>query len=89
MMFRLFLLFICIASLPVQAAKITPAPPQVAARAYIVMDADTGKVIMASREGERFPPARLTKRRTIYSPVGDRTHGDGRKQHRWAVPGKA
>ena len=94
MMFRLFLLSICITSLPVQAAKITPAPPQVAARAYIVMDADTGKVIMASREGERFPPASLTKMMTSYILEGELTKGNVSKNDlvpvsvkAWPAPG--
>ena len=93
-MFRLFFLSICIASLPVQAAKITPAPPQVAARAYIVMDADTGKVIMASREGERFPPASLTKMMTSYILEGELTKGNVSKNDlvpisvkAWRTPG--
>ncbi|WP_261843869.1 D-alanyl-D-alanine carboxypeptidase family protein [Aliamphritea ceti] len=70
MISRLFkpflLLFIAIVALPLQAATLVPAPPQIAARAYIVMDADTGRVILSSRENERFPPASLTKMMTSY-----------------------
>ncbi|SER16325.1 D-alanyl-D-alanine carboxypeptidase (penicillin-binding protein 5/6) [Amphritea atlantica] len=89
LMFRLFLLSICLSSLPVQAAKITPAPPQVAARAYIVMDADTGKVIMASREDERFPPASLTKMMTSYILEGELTKGNISKNDMVPVSVKA
>nr|WP_236014111.1 D-alanyl-D-alanine carboxypeptidase family protein [Marinobacterium alkalitolerans] len=48
------------------ASALIPAPPQVAARAYLVMDADTGHLIAADRETERFPPASLTKMMTSY-----------------------
>jgi len=64
--FFLFLFSIfCLFSLSVQAALI-PAEPQIAARAYLVMDADTGKVIAAKDEREPFPPASLTKMMTAY-----------------------
>lgn len=62
---RTLLLLVAVV-VPAQAATIIPAPPQIAARAYIVMDADTGKVIMSDREHERFPPASLTKMMTSY-----------------------
>ncbi len=81
-------------ALPVQAVKITPAPPQVAARAYIVIDADTGKVIMASREEERFPPASLTKMMTSYILESELTKGNISKSDlvpvsvkAWRAPG--
>ncbi|MDF2181719.1 D-alanyl-D-alanine carboxypeptidase family protein [Neptuniibacter sp. CAU 1671] len=64
--FFLFLFsFFCLFSLSVQAALI-PAEPQIAARAYLVMDADTGKVIAAKDERDPFPPASLTKMMTAY-----------------------
>lgn len=51
----------------VQAASpMIPAAPQVAATAYLVMDADTGKVILESQADERFAPASLTKMMTSY-----------------------
>ncbi|MFW1676614.1 D-alanyl-D-alanine carboxypeptidase family protein [Pontibacter sp. JAM-7] len=52
-------------TLPAQAALI-PAEPQIAARAYLVMDADTGKIIAAKDQGKPFPPASLTKMMTAY-----------------------
>lgn len=55
------------AILPLQAAQVLmPSAPQVAASAYLVMDADTGKVILAKNENERFAPASLTKMMTSY-----------------------
>jgi len=47
-------------------SSLIPAPPQIAARAYLVMDADTGHIIASDREDERFPPASLTKMMTSY-----------------------
>lgn len=47
-------------------ASMIPAPPQIAARSYIVMDAATGQVILAKNEHERYPPASLVKIMTSY-----------------------
>lgn len=49
----------------VQASMI-PAPPQIAARSYLVMDAATGQVILSKDEHERYPPASLVKIMTSY-----------------------
>lgn len=70
------LLLAMVIILPAQAASLIPAPPQVAARAYMVMDADTGKVIMSSREAERFPPASLTKMMTSYIIAAELAKGN-------------
>ena len=48
------------------ANELIPAAPQIAARAYLVIDADTGKVITSHKADERFPPASLTKMMTSY-----------------------
>ena len=53
----------------VQAKAVTPlipAEPQIAATSYLVMDADTGKIIAAKNEHGRFEPASLTKMMTAY-----------------------
>ncbi|MDI3323010.1 D-alanyl-D-alanine carboxypeptidase family protein [Pontibacterium granulatum] len=50
----------------VQASSLIPAAPQIAARAYVVMDADTGKVIAQKNADTAFPPASLTKLMTSY-----------------------
>ncbi|WP_299180258.1 D-alanyl-D-alanine carboxypeptidase family protein [uncultured Neptuniibacter sp.] len=46
--------------------RLIPAEPQIAATAYLVMDADTGKIIAAKNENEQFAPASLTKMMTAY-----------------------
>lgn len=57
--------FITMLSLPLQAAQV-PAPPQLAATAYLVMDAQTGDVLVESGADGRFAPASLTKMMTSY-----------------------
>jgi D-alanyl-D-alanine carboxypeptidase (penicillin-binding protein 5/6) len=48
------------------AAAIVPPPPQVAARAWILMDAQSGHVLVEHNADERMPPASLTKLMTSY-----------------------
>lgn len=45
---------------------IIPPPPQVAASSYLLMDADTGKVLVEHNAHEPLPPASLTKIMTSY-----------------------
>jgi D-alanyl-D-alanine carboxypeptidase (penicillin-binding protein 5/6) len=56
------------AATPAQAQQqpIVPAPPAVAARAWILVDADSAKVIMEHLADERMAPASLTKMMTGY-----------------------
>lgn len=60
------MMLMLVASTAQAVSALIPAPPQVAARAHLVMDADTGHIIAANREHERFPPASLTKMMTSY-----------------------
>lgn len=70
-------LFILIAALPWQAvaeqtapapSPVTaiPGPPALAAKAYVMMDADSGRILAAQNEHERMAPASLTKILTSY-----------------------
>ncbi len=43
-----------------------PAPPQLAAKSYVLMDAATGKVLVENNGDQRLPPASLTKLMTAY-----------------------
>lgn len=45
---------------------IIPTPPMLNARAYILIDADSGKIIAEKNSTERLPPASLTKMMTLY-----------------------
>jgi len=50
----------------VSAEPIIPAAPQLAATAYLLMDAETGQILVAHNEHEKMPPASLTKLMTSY-----------------------
>ena len=61
------LLFLFVVCVPAQAAPaIIPAPPQLAATAYLLLDAKTGKVLVEQNSEQRLPPASLTKIMTSY-----------------------
>ncbi|WP_137820123.1 D-alanyl-D-alanine carboxypeptidase family protein [Pseudomonas sp. 2FG] len=64
---RLSLLVLLIATPAAWAAEqVVPAPPQLAAKAYVLMDAASGNVLVASNGDQRLPPASLTKLMTAY-----------------------
>ncbi len=48
------------------APVIIPAPPQVAAKAYLLIDVVTGEVLIEENADEQLPPASLTKMMTAY-----------------------
>ncbi|MNF29416.1 D-alanyl-D-alanine carboxypeptidase DacC precursor [compost metagenome] len=43
-----------------------PAPPQLAAKSYVLLDAATGQVLVENNGDQRLPPASLTKLMTAY-----------------------
>ena len=49
-----------------QAKVLIPAPPQLAASAWILLDANTGKILVEHNSDEQLPPASLTKMMTSY-----------------------
>jgi D-alanyl-D-alanine carboxypeptidase (penicillin-binding protein 5/6) len=64
---RLFLtLSLLVFGFGAQAASILPAPPQVAATAYLLVDANSGAVLAESNADVPLPPASLTKMMTAY-----------------------
>ncbi|MAX31631.1 MAG: serine-type D-Ala-D-Ala carboxypeptidase [Halomonadaceae bacterium] len=72
-MSALLLCLLCFA-LPLQAQEVDspqpqtliPSPPSLAASSWILMDADTGEVLVSHNADERLPPASLTKLMTAY-----------------------
>lgn len=50
----------------VAANPLIPAPPQIAAKAYLLLDAHSGKVLVQENADLRLPPASLTKMMTSY-----------------------
>ena len=51
---------------PLNLATAVPAPPQLAATSWILMDARTGQVLIEHDSHKRVPPASLTKLMTAY-----------------------
>jgi D-alanyl-D-alanine carboxypeptidase (penicillin-binding protein 5/6) len=58
--FSFLALFLTI-SLAAQSATIVPSPPQLAAKAYILVDANSGAVLVENNADLPLPPASLTK----------------------------
>jgi D-alanyl-D-alanine carboxypeptidase (penicillin-binding protein 5/6) len=50
----------------VQKPDFTPAPPQVGAKGYLLIDADSGRVLAEKGVDTRMDPASLTKLMTVY-----------------------
>jgi serine-type D-Ala-D-Ala carboxypeptidase (penicillin-binding protein 5/6) len=53
-------------ALNIANAAIIPAAPQLAASGYLLMDADSGEVLVEHNADEQLPPASLTKMMTSY-----------------------
>lgn len=79
-----------------QAEMLVPAPPQIAAKAWVLMDARTGDIIVEHNAHEQLPPASLTKMMTSY--IVSQEIADGRvsedetaqvSEHAWKTGGWA
>ncbi len=60
------LLTLTVLATSAQAKILIPAPPQLAASAWILLDANTGKILVEHNSDEQLPPASLTKMMTSY-----------------------
>ncbi|MBU1332873.1 MAG: D-alanyl-D-alanine carboxypeptidase [Gammaproteobacteria bacterium] len=64
---RIFLTLLLLAAPAAWANQtVVPAPPQLAAKSYVLMDAASGKVLVENNGDQRLPPASLTKLMTAY-----------------------
>ena len=52
--------------MPAQAPVALPSPPVIAAKAYLLMDYNSGQILIGENTEERLPPASLTKMMTSY-----------------------
>ncbi|WP_434456942.1 D-alanyl-D-alanine carboxypeptidase [Stutzerimonas urumqiensis] len=59
-------LLIVAAPLATAAPAAIPSPPQLSAKAYVLMDAKSGEILVEHNGDERLPPASLTKLMTAY-----------------------
>lgn len=71
------------------AASLIPAPPQLAATGYLLIDADTGKIIVEHNADEQLPPASLTKMMTSYVIASELEQGNMAKNDRVRISEKA
>ena len=65
---------------PSQAKVLIPASPQLAAKAWILLDANTGKVLVEHNADEQLPPASLTKMMTSYIVASELHSGKIKEQ---------
>ncbi|UTW06568.1 D-alanyl-D-alanine carboxypeptidase family protein [Pseudomonas benzenivorans] len=73
---RIFLSLLLLTAPAAWAAQmVIPAPPQLAAKSYVLMDAASGNVLIEHNADERLPPASLTKLMTAYLATLDINRG--------------
>ncbi len=71
------------------AAVVTPTPPAIKARAYILKDYDSGEVLVEANADERMDPASLTKMMTVYVVLAQLADGKFRMEDRVPISKKA
>jgi D-alanyl-D-alanine carboxypeptidase (penicillin-binding protein 5/6) len=69
-------ILLAFATLSTQAATAVPSPPQVAAKAYLLIDASSGAVLAEQNADMPLPPASLTKMMTSYILARELTEGN-------------
>lgn len=57
---------LCAAAITQAAPVLIPAPPQLAAKSWILMDANTGRILVEENANQSLPPASLTKMMSSY-----------------------
>ena len=73
----------------VQASALIPAAPKLASESYILMDADSGKILAAEKIDEPMHPASLTKMMTAYIGEAEVAEGNIGRQDKVLVSEKA
>ncbi len=74
--FLVYAVLLLLSSVTFARPVIVPAPPQVAASSYILVDATTGHVISEEGADKQLPPASLTKMMTSYIVSEEIERGD-------------
>ena len=74
---------------PAAAAAILPAPPSVAASSYLVMDYQSGRIIVQHNIDEKEEPASLTKMMTLYIVAGELAAGNIHLEDKVTISEKA
>ena len=91
-----FSIFLLVAPVTWASQVAVPAPPQLAAKSYVLMEAASGKVLVENNGDQRLPPASLTKLMTAYIATLEIRKGKiGEKdlvtvsEHAWRTGGAA
>lgn len=71
-----FVLMLALTGKAMSQSVLIPSPPQIAGTSYILMDPQSGRIIMEENSHERLPPASLTKMMTAY--IVERELDEGR-----------
>lgn len=74
--FLLLVLFQPVYFASAREAVLIPSPPKLAARSYVLMDANSGRILIAKNEHEHLAPASLTKMMTSYVLSHELAEGD-------------
>jgi D-alanyl-D-alanine carboxypeptidase (penicillin-binding protein 5/6) len=72
----IFIIVLLLTSFQAWSATIVPSPPQVSARAYLLVDAHSGAVLAEHNADMPLPPASLTKMMTSYLLAREITEGN-------------
>jgi D-alanyl-D-alanine carboxypeptidase (penicillin-binding protein 5/6) len=75
--------------LTAQAAVVTPSPPTIEARAYLLQDYHSGEVLVEANADERMDPASLTKMMTVYVVLAQLADGKFQMDDRVPISKKA
>ena len=86
----LFLVFIFLSNLQLFAdTMIIPAPPKIKASSYLVMDFNSGKLLVEENIDQKLPPASLTKIMTVYVVASELANGKISREDEALVSEKA
>ncbi len=80
---------LCLAAISARAAVPTPAPPEIAASGYLLVDFHSGKVLAEKNGSERLEPASLTKIMTAYTVFRELKQGNVNLEDKVLVSEKA
>ena len=69
------LISMCFVVTSAQAQTLIPAAPQLAAKSWILIDANTGRVLVEENADLPLPPASLTKMMSVYVVAGEMASG--------------
>ena len=87
--FTLTLLFLFFSSVTVAAPAIVPAPPGLSAKAWILVDHNSGRVLVEHNSHQRVEPASLTKMMTAYVVFYSMRNGSANAEDKVRVSEKA